>query len=553
MDRNNILSGLEDDIKKVLYGYIQAKSFTNTEHEKEAENFLMNYFSKIPYFASHPEHYGTYPIKEDGYERSVCFAMVRGDGADTIVFVHHNDVVDIEDFKLLKPLAFSPDELEDSLLAIADRLPDEASSDIKSGNYLFGRGVADMKGGGAIQLSLLERYSRLSDFKGNIIALMVPDEENLSAGMRAGVCLLDELQNKYNLKYRLMINSEPHQRKRNEEGIFSEGSIGKVMPFVYVQGTLSHIGKVFEGFNPVMLMSEIVRETELNMDFSDSVGDECAPPPTWLYLKDSKEHYDVSVPLSMYGCLSVLTLTQTPEEILKRLCEICEKAFDTVINDMNKSYDRFCKQTVPVAGKLPWRRKVSSFDELFNEAADSYGISFLEKYAKVKKQIASDIGTNALGIAEGNNKLIAFVFDYISDYSPRVVYGIIPPYYPSVSNRFAGERTDDSLKTIITEFASKSFHQKYVREYYYTGISDLSYSYVRGGRALRELLKKQMPLFGALYDIPFEKIEKISMPCINIGPWGKDFHKLTERVFKEDLFIRTPAIINEVVMNILDE
>lgn len=301
-----------------------------------------------------------------------------------------------------------------------------------------------------------------------------------------------------------------------------------------------------------MLMSEIVRETELNMDFSDSVGDECAPPPTWLYLKDSKEHYDVSVPLSMYGCLSVLTLTQTPEEILKRLCEICEKAFDTVINDMNKSYDRFCKQTVPVAGKLPWRRKVSSFDELFNEAADSYGISFLEKYAKVKKQIASDIGTNALGIAEGNNKLIAFVFDYISDYSPRVVYGLIPPYYPSVSNRFAGERTGDSLKTIITEFASKSFHQKYVREYYYTGISDLSYSHVRGGQALRELLKKQMPLFGALYDIPFEKIEKISMPCINIGPWGKDFHKLTERVFKEDLFIRTPAIINEVVMNILD-
>ena len=125
MDRNNILSGLEDDIKKVLYGYIQAKSFTNTEHEKEAENFLMNYFSKIPYFASHPEHYGTYPIKEDGYERSVCFAMVRGDGPDTIVFVHHNDVVDIEDFKLLKPLAFSPDELEDSLLEIADRLPDE--------------------------------------------------------------------------------------------------------------------------------------------------------------------------------------------------------------------------------------------------------------------------------------------------------------------------------------------------------------------------------------------------------------------------------------------
>ena len=103
---------------------------------------------------------------------------------------------------------------------------------------------------------------------------------------------------------------------------------------------------IFEGFNPVMLMSEIVRETELNMDFSDSVGDECAPPPTWLYLKDSKEHYDVSVPLSMYGCLSVLTLTQTPEEILKRLCEICEKAFDTVINNTTQIGRASCRERV---------------------------------------------------------------------------------------------------------------------------------------------------------------------------------------------------------------
>ena len=31
------------------------------------------------------------------------------------------------------------------------------------------------------------------------------------------------------------------------------------------------------------------------------------------------------------------------------------------------------------------------------------------------------------------------------------------------------------------------------------------------------------------------------MAGINIGPWGKDFHKLTERVYKEDLYERTPA------------
>ena len=56
-----------------------------------------------------------------------------------------------------------------------------------------------------------------------------------------------------------------------------------------------------------------------------------------------------------------------------------------------------------------------------------------------------------------------------------------------------------------------------------------------------------MPLFGKYYDIPFDALEKITMPCINIGPWGKDFHKLTERVLKRDLFERTPRIVDHAV------
>ena len=62
-----------------------------------------------------------------------------------------------------------------------------------------------------------------------------------------------------------------------------------------------------------------------------------------------------------------------------------------------------------------------------------------------------------------------------------------------------------------------------------------------------------MPLYGDFYHIPVEAIEKISMPGINIGPWGKDFHKLTERVCREDLYERTPAIINRAVSILLGD
>ena len=169
------------------------------------------------------------------------------------MFVHHNDVVEIEDFKLLKSYAFSPDELAEELMKIRDSLPKDAQKDLEEGTFLFGRGGADMKGGGSIQLALLERYSRMEHFRGNVIIIAVPDEENLSAGMRAGVELLAELKDRYKLNYKIMINSEPHQRKDFSQGIFSEGSVGKIMPFIYVRGYLSHIGKVFEGFNPLNL------------------------------------------------------------------------------------------------------------------------------------------------------------------------------------------------------------------------------------------------------------------------------------------------------------
>ena len=67
-----------------------------------------------------------------------------------------------------------------------------------------------------------------------------------------------------------------------------------------------------------------------------------------------------------------------------------------------------------------------------------------------------------------------------------------------------------------------------------------------------EALKDSMPLLGHVYDVPVKLIEKISMPCINISPWGKDLHKLTERANKEDLFVRTPKIIHKAISLILN-
>lgn len=553
-NKNNILNGIDKDIKELMYRYIETQSFTYTEREKEAENFLMDYFSNIPYFKQHPENYGAYRIEGDPFGRAVCYGMVRGKGNDTVVFVHHNDIVDIEDFKLLKSYAFSPDKLAEELYKVRNSLPEEAKKDLEDGTFVFGRGTADMKGGGSVQLSLLKRYSRLKDFKGNVIVIAVPDEENLSAGMRAGVSLLAELKEKYGFNYRIMINSEPHQRKNFSEGVFSEGSVGKIMPFVYVRGYLSHIGKVFEGLNPLNLMSEIVRRTELNMDFSDVVGSESAPPPTWLYLKDSKKQYDVSMPLSASGCFSILTLNQTPADVMANVRNICTESFEKILAEMNRSYKSFSEVTEPVAGKLPWEVNVQDFSELYKQAYEAHGKVFEENYNKKLDYLSQWMKEGNGNIIESNFALLEFVFDYIDDLSPRIIYGLIPPYYPNVSNLYVKNLNSDiaSLSDRLNEYIEEKYNQTYTKEYFYTGISDLSYTSIGDGATTLRTLKESMPLYGGFYEIPVHAIEQISMPCMNIGPWGKDFHKLTERVSREDLYIRTPSIINKAVSILLD-
>lgn len=550
---NNILKGIEKDIEDILFAYVKTESFTNTINEKKAEEFFLDYFSKIPYFKNTPGSYGIYEIENDALNRNVSYAFLKGRGQDTIVFIHHNDIVGVEDFKLLKKYAFSPKELKAQLLRIKNTLSEDAKKDLEDDTFIFGRGVCDMKGGGSIQIALLKRYSELENFNGNIVLIAVPDEENLSAGMRSAVRLLSELQDKYNLKYKLMINTEPHQRKDDETGVFSEGSVGKIMPFVYVRGYLAHAGKVFEGLNPIHIMSKIVSRTELNMDFSDVVGKEAAPPPTWLYLKDSKEQYDVSMPLSVKGCFGILTLNQTPQSILEKVKNICEESFDEVIDDMNNSFRRFAKATGLPLKYLQWESKVVNFQELFKEAEAAYGDEFIREYNKELEILGKKLKGNEISIIHCNFELIEFIYGYIDDIKPRIVYGLIPPYYPNVSNLFIDDLDENvsSLSDNLKKFTKEEFNQNYNTEYFYTGISDLSYSSIEKSGEIYKALEESMPLLGQFYNVPVELIEKISMPCINIGPWGKDFHKMTERVNKEDLYIRTPRIINKAISLIL--
>ena len=154
---------------------------------------------------------------------------------------------------------------------------------------------------------------------------------------------------------------------------------------------------------------------------------------------------------------------------------------------------------------------------------------------------------------EGSFDLIEHCFETPVDKAPTVVVGLAPPYYPGVSSRGSKNGRNNPAETAtaaVCDLARERWRQAYVTQNYFTGISDLSYSACDTVPEQMSTIQDNMPLWGQLYSIPFDTIRSVSMPCINIGPWGKDFHKISERVFEQDLYERTPVLLDRAIASV---
>jgi len=509
------IQGLDKKIESILLDYLKVESFTNTQGEELVDDFFNKTISEMSYFKDHPEYYGQYETGDKNFDRHINYAFYKG-RSDTFVMIHHSDVVNVDNYANYKELAFEPDKLENAFLEDQTFLSKEAMEDLHSGNYLFGRGVADMKAGGSIELALLDYYSS-SGMGPSILVIAVPDEENESLGMRAAIHLLKNLKDEHDLSYKLMINAEPHQRMQFDRGVISQGSIGKLNVFVHVKGVLAHAGKALEGINSNGLLARIVSEVDLNDDFVNVTENEMSIPPTWVIMRDNKKIYDISFPSMSYGILNILNYTDTPSEVLSKLKKLIQVALNDYVEFINKKRIKFSSKT---------GRDWNCFDKLDN-------VFTLDEYLVYKNESfkPQDYPEDIESLMKKSN-----------DDEPLIIIGILPPYYPAVTN---DEQTE--LIDLVNEFTLENYKQAYDNRMYFTGISDLSYSKLPSKNIEEEM--KNIMGWKTKYCIPFEVLESVEMPCVNIGPWGKDFHKPSERVLKEDVFERTPKIIDYIIRN----
>lgn len=525
-------------IYKTLEELIRIQSDTNSIMEKDIEAYILNCIENMPYFQTH-KTYGKNLIENDDFGRGIVWALIKGKEDQTIILLNHHDAVDIEVYGSLKNLAFEPEDLKKSLKQL--KLDPDTEKDLQDDNWMFGRGTADMKAGLAIHLQLLENYSQKETFNGNILFLSVADEESLSKGMRYAVKLLQELRQEHDLTYNLLINSEPHERESNEFTVY-DSSVGKTMAAVYVQGIKSHIGKIYDGLNPTLILSNIVQKTELNPIFSDQALGDYSPPPSWSYVRDFKAFYDASIPEAAGGYLSFLTLNSTPKDILDRLKTICKVALEETIQHKIVTYEEIFSRKFDKTVYLP---QVKFYEELLADAVKINETLTAMTLSSTRESIKKELKNNQITIPESNFIIIRALLEIVSYNEPTVVIALSPPFYPHISTEIEHPDIMKNVKLALLDHNIDFQH-------YFMGISDLSYTGLQNANKVAPYVAPNMPLWGEdIYNIDFTNLKTLSIPSIILGPWGKDLHKMTERVYVPDLVEYTQLLISELIDSIV--
>lgn len=531
----------QDELKSLLISLIQYDSISGTTGEVALAEYMYNLLKDRSYFQKNPNHLTLHPMKDGRYFLSAL--VKKQPNKNTIVMLSHFDVVDVDDYGEFKNMACKPVELLNSFTKKKELLPERARRDLESGDWIFGRGAMDMKSGLAVQLSMLERAMN-GLFDGNLLLVTVPDEEVNSQGMIEAVPVLREMKDLHDLKYIACLNSEPMFEKfPGDPNLYVySGSIGKVLPGFFCKGIETHVGEPFSGLNSNLMVSEVNRLLELNVGYCEAVDGEFTPPPTNLMQKDLKENYSVQTPHASVSLFNVLTMERSADELHRMLIDTAKKAALNIENNINKKtldYQRF-----EAFSKEEYKVSVFTFERLLELAEKRAGKSEAER---ILNYVFANRGK--LGDRDFTTKIVSELASLCKEDGPMIVLFYSPPFYPSVSSK------DEPLirKTIdsVTEFADKQFGLKFKEVQYFPGLSDLSYLQLE--KQSVSTYTNNMPLFNRGYALPSGKESTIFVPVINVGPFGKDPHKWTERLHVPYSFGQLPQVLQYTIESLLNQ
>lgn len=499
---------------------------------------------------------GLEAIPGDPWGRANAFAFVRGRSAQTVTLLGHFDTVDTQDYGALEPWSLDPDGLRERLDTLAAMTPGvREDEEAVPGDWMYGRGAADMKSGVAICITLMRHYARLARegrLPLSVVMIATPDEENESAGAREAARLLTRLRAAHGLTLAGAINTDYVSARfpGDDRRPVYTGSVGKLLPCFFSVGQASHVGEPFAGLDVNLIQAQLINEFSMNPDYCETVRGQTTPPPVTLRSADTKAVYNTQLPFTALLYLNLLTLERMPEQALEQMRNGARHALNRALERARVAEQRWTTLhgAPPSVTRAQQQGEVMTWAELRAEVAARLGEDALVSVlAEEWARWPADYDKR-----ERCARLVERLWTLSERAGPAVVVYFAPPYYPAVAG--VPSPLLDALRATLAAHPE----QRLVEEEFFPLLADMSYLRL-DPQVDATALRANMPNWrddasatpGA-YSLPLEAMRALDMPVINIGPYGRNLHQRGERVLMSFSFGAAPVVIDETISRLAD-
>ncbi|MES9643808.1 M20/M25/M40 family metallo-hydrolase [Bacillus velezensis] len=539
----------EEKIEAITKSLVTLNSINGTLGEGKKADYIKDMIKSFPYFQENPSHVWEQAIPEDPYGRKNIFAFIEGNGdsLNTVIYHAHLDTVGIEDFGPLKDIAFDSDRLAEYFSNYEfDR---DVQRDARSGEWMFGRGSVDMQSGIAVHLANLLHFSERRDqLPGHILFMANPDEESQHSGILTSISELKRLKQEKQLRYLAAINNDfitPLYEGDTTRYIYT-GAAGKLLPCFAIYGREVHVGDTLSGIDPNLIASEITRRIHNNIHMAENIEGELVLPPTCLYQRDNKEAYNVQTAVSSYVYFNYFIYEKTAKEVMDQLTAVADEACKETERKLSDYYDEYCERTSLPKKEMSWNVQVYSLEDYLKRLR-SRGIDpaqCIEQAFKTYEHL--ELRMRCFKAVEELQKLDP-------EQGAKVIIFYAPPYLPH--NYLKEESTRDRLlQHVIQEAVDKtaaSTGETFAFKKFFPYLADGSFLSLHETDAEVSAFTDNFPGWDVIGTIPFKEIRELNIPSVNIGVYGKDGHKWTERVYKPYTFHVLPELIQQTTMHLL--
>ncbi len=518
--------------------------------ENECAEKLREIILDIPYFKEHPDNVEMVPLENDPLNRKCVFAFVEGgiSSPETVILLSHLDTVGVDDYGELAEYAWDPDKLKEKMKTMD--FGEDVQKDLESDDWMFGRGVLDMKSGIAEQVCVLREFSsNYKSLRGNILFISAPDEEAMAKGAQSAAKKVYQMVKEKNLDFTGLIKTDamlPRYPGDDNRYVYF-GTIGKFLLAFYVYGVASHAGECLEGVDSNLITSSIVQKLSMNCDYSDEAEGEITPPPVTLKQTDFKEIYDVQIPYESQVYFNFFTYTKTPSEVLAVGKQVASEVMEEINSEYLKQKTTFNQKAGVPFSPTPLKADIFTFSEFYEKVVKEKPEVSLKLKEFAENYQYDDSDETKLSLA-----IVRRLFKESNEFhekKPCIIVYLAPPYVPRVYVKKDTPKDKRLMDAVNKAIASDNITIK--NRWFYPYLSDISWFGMSDeAKDIRDL-EANTPGFTRTSSTSFEPLTKLKIPGVNIGPYGKDPHQATERLYMPYSFDYVPRLISRVVKNLL--